>query len=278
LRQNNRAAKKVTMYGPTTAAGAYAYRGGLVFATVIMPIMLLCEYGSMLGSSFAGEVLMTSLTYWTWIVTISFPIVPYLFMVLGVALGRVGVATGGIILYAIAVAWQLWAIVLGMLLFADCEWEIHCADNLSYIGAIIGPYGGPSIRFLFIFISLIAMVIAEIVAIGVLFSARRTMLIVQNAATYAYAGSLTSRGMLMKREKAYGLDAILDTAISRDYLDQRTVDDPATARAIREVTSGTASGRKPKASAASATTQSAEYDAVDTESVESVFDVFGKRL
>jgi hypothetical protein len=172
-------------------AGAYAFRGGVVFITLLMPALLMCEYGAMLGSSFAGEVVMRSLTYWTWTVAVCFPVVPYLFGVLGVALGRAGLVTGGIVLYAIAVVWQLWVIVLGMLEFADCEGEIHCADNLSYTGVVTGPYGGPTIRFLFIFVATIVMIIAEVIATGVLFSARTTLVIIRSATTRSYAASIT---------------------------------------------------------------------------------------
>lgn len=175
------------MYNSRRSVGAYAFQGGLAFVVVLLPTVMLCEYGAMIGDSFAGEHVMKSLTYWTWIVTVSFPVLPYVFTVIGVGLGRVGMITGGIVLYAIAFAWQIWVIVFAVLLFADCEGEIHCADNLSYVGIITGPYGGPSTRFLFMFVSFIIMAISEIIAIGIIFSARHVLLIIRNTQVRYYA-------------------------------------------------------------------------------------------
>jgi len=154
---------------------ARAYRGGIAFLTVALLINLACEYAALVGASFAGDTRLTSLTYWTWIVAVCFPIVPYLLMVLSTARGRAGVAAFGVAMFVVAIAWQAWTILWQVLTLADCEGDIHCAGNLSYIGAITGSYRGPSVRFVFLFVASLVMLIMEIVAAGLLFGVRREL-------------------------------------------------------------------------------------------------------
>ena len=181
---------------------AYAFSGGMIVMSGILLVLLACEYGLMIGASFAGESLLTSLTYWTWIVTVTYPIIPYVVAVLAVSLAVPGLATFGIVLYVLALIVQCWIIFWHMLMFVDCEFDIHCADNISYIGVITGPYGGPSIRFLFLFVVLLAMAIAEIVMMGVLFYARRILIIVEYShAMRAMERAMFSRGDLQVAER-----------------------------------------------------------------------------
>jgi hypothetical protein len=211
------------MYGPSTTLGGFAFTGGMVFMVLFFPFILVCEYGAMIGSSFAGEYQLTSLTYWTWIVTVTFPVLSFCMMTLAIGLGRAAVSTGALILYGIALAWQLYAIIYGVLMFADCEGDIHCAANLSYIGAVIGPYAGPSVRFLFIFSATIAMALVEIIACGVLFAARRLMIAARNSEA-SYLGAALARKKYSQRVKAGNIAAMVDYHLAEQSVQRHRQD------------------------------------------------------
>lgn len=170
-------------------------RGGAIVVIVLLPIILGCEYGTFIGIPFGNENELLSLTYWTLLITSVFPILPFIFFILGVGLGKTAILTASLAIFIVATLWQIYTFIYLLIIFATCEGDLQCAENLACDTTILHPYRGPTNRFIAAFASVIAMLVVELIAIGVSFATRALLLSARRYEMGVYGTSVGFRNL-----------------------------------------------------------------------------------
>lgn len=192
-----------------------AVNGGVIFTIVAIPIVVLLQYGCMLGAPWADTALLTSFSYWSLIVSVSFVWLPYIFLVLGSSLARTPLAACSMVLFIVSLLWQLaalcyWGFAIGL----ACKNEILCADNLAFDGSLAGVYGGASVRFLFLVVSMGVSLLVHVGACVAAIALHRKLTAVDLSESSEY-GSRNARDRL--RQQSYRDVEPETDVVSRPY-------------------------------------------------------------
>jgi hypothetical protein len=147
------------------SAGAY-------ILMIMMPIVIGVEACLMIGMPMGPGNMIAKLFYWTLVFMIAVPTMGNVMFSMAVGGALKGAIVGAIIFYIISIAWRIFVIVYLALILATCEGDVSCADNIDCAGTLTGVYGGPSARYLGLFIMAIITFLVHVAAILICFSTR----------------------------------------------------------------------------------------------------------
>jgi hypothetical protein len=159
----------------STRLGSQYASFGVIVTFILYPIAHALEYCTFFGLSFGNDSELESPTYWFFLLAIAIPVVPWLTFILCVSIGRLGLGVVTIIFGLLAIIYQAIVIGYSMVIFATCEGDLQCADNMQCDGSTYKPYGGPSTRFILLFAFMIAMFLVELLLLGVVYSVTRIL-------------------------------------------------------------------------------------------------------
>jgi len=150
----------------------YLFTGGPIAAFVMYGIALAVLYCALIGMPFPEDL--ESLTFWTLILAVGLPIIPYICYGIGFGVGSYAGTVAAFALLVLCLLWHTWTAVWLSITLATCDGDVHCADNLSCDGVTVtGTYGGPTDRFIVVYISNFALMLIEVFILAVTFPAIR---------------------------------------------------------------------------------------------------------
>jgi hypothetical protein len=159
---------------PIRASTVISFGGYMIM--VLLPIVIGVESCLMIGVPMGPGNVLTKLFYWALVFMIALPTIANIMFSIATSGALKGAAVGAIIFYIISLGWRVFVIIYLALILATCDGDVSCADNLDCAGTITGTYGGPTARYLGLFIMAIITFLAHIAAIFVCFATRWAIL------------------------------------------------------------------------------------------------------
>lgn len=142
--------------------GSLVTRGGEMLILIVLPLLIGLEALLLIGLpiSLTPSDLLINWYYWLFMFMIMLGTVSEMLFSLGAARAASGAAIVGMLFMALAWLFHAAGVVTLLIVLLTCEGDAMCAGNMDSGGSVIGPYDGPSSRFLGVFVvSIIGLVI-----------------------------------------------------------------------------------------------------------------------
>jgi hypothetical protein len=144
-------------------------RSYAVVTLFVQMIVALAYTATEVGLPFGDGI---GVTYWALVFTIGTTAVAILFFALSTLyLSRV-VRTTSIVLWIVALLWQIFSVIWMIIIYIGCDADTQCAGNRACDGTTLGPYSGASSRFLALFIEGLVLLIVDAVSMFMAFALR----------------------------------------------------------------------------------------------------------
>jgi len=143
---------------------------------VVIPILLTFEACVFIALPFGNVNELRAFKYWVLVIALATTVLPYVCFVIGLAIARKGAFVGALALFVIAIAWRFVELIYPLsIVLATCEGDLYCADNELCDGTLTGPYTGPTVRFIIIFVMCPVSIVIDFIALFMSWSCFSTL-------------------------------------------------------------------------------------------------------
>jgi hypothetical protein len=142
---------------------------------VLVPLLLAVEACLAVDFQIGPGNELASIVFWILVLGLGVPMFGEMLYSLGLITGSAGAVLAAMIFYIVAWGWTFFAMIWWILMLVTCDGDVNCADNIDCLGVPSGPYGGPTGRFIGIFVLLIIGFILYLMAFIICFFDMRTL-------------------------------------------------------------------------------------------------------